>query len=262
VAAVFTHSFYLRKGDAFVCVGVPHIGNGPLTLIADMANAAMPDVGLHPGQSADISAHQIAIGGAIHFSLDACETWRPPAWPVMARPQAVDAALARRTAEAPAEGLASAVFAAALASDTPFLRIARRRVADFEAWLRAALTGEAFSREGVRGLVGLGHGLTPSGDDFLSGALALLDALGFRQVHASLAQAVIDSAGLTSPLSGCFLRAAAAGHVGEHLHGVVASLITGDIDAAVTAARRIGHSSGWDMLAGAATALRVIGDRP
>jgi hypothetical protein len=107
-------------------------------------------------------------------------------------------------------------------------------------------------------LIGLGPGLTPSGDDFLMGALALLDALGQAEIHAALAQAVAAAApALTSPLSACFLEAAAAGHVGERLHRIVASVLAGDVDAAVATARRIGHSSGWDMLAGIATTLRV-----
>ncbi len=113
-------------------------------------------------------------------------------------------------------------------------------------------------REAVQGLIGLGPGLTPSGDDFLVGALALLDAIGERDAHAALARAIIDALpGLTTPLSACFLRAAAAGHVGEALHRAVSSVITGDVDAAVAAAGKIGHSSGWDMMAGITTTLRI-----
>jgi hypothetical protein len=58
------------------------------------------------------------------------------------------------------------------------------------------------------------------------------------------------------------LRATADRHIGEHLHGAVASLVAGDIDTAIAAARRIGHSSGWDMLAGAATTMRIVARSP
>ena len=34
-------------------------------------------------------------------------------------------------------------------------------------------------------------------------------------------------------------------------------MMTGDVDAAVAAVAHIGHSSGWDMLAGIATVLRI-----
>jgi hypothetical protein len=112
----------------------------------------------------------------------------------------------------------------------------------------------------VRDLVGLGHGLTPSGDDFLAGALAALDALDQTNMHAALARAVIAAADRTTPLSATFLRAAAAGHVGESLHAMIAAVLTGDGDAALATARRIGHTSGWDTLAGALVTARNAGD--
>jgi hypothetical protein len=39
----------------------------------------------------------------------------------------------------------------------------------------------------------------------------------------------------------------------------VASILVGNVDAAVAAARRVGHTSGWDMLAGVAVSLRIVG---
>jgi hypothetical protein len=64
--------------------------------------------------------------------------------------------------------------------------------------------------------------------------------------------------GMTSPLSRCFLRVAAAGHIGERLHAAVSSCINGDADAAIAAIRDIGHSSGWDMMAGIVTVLDAV----
>jgi hypothetical protein len=290
VAAVFERSLYVRIGDEFLCVGDPAIGNGPLTLIA----AARPaTLALHRGQAATIAEQRIVIGD-LHFDLDHCETWRPPRWPVpTARPDDIGAAIARRAAiESPTDSLAHALFAA---NPTPLARIARPRARRFETWLSTQLptrharpcvghprlerlnkskawmagTSPAMTTRTDRsqevslfppiaGLIGLGPGLTPSGDDFLIGALAALDALGQTKIHGALAQAVADACALTSPLSACFLRAAAAGHVGESLYDAVASVLTGHLDAAVAAAHRIGHTSGWDMLAGVATMLRSL----
>jgi hypothetical protein len=85
----------------------------------------------------------------------------------------------------------------------------------------------------------------------LIGALAALDALGQTNMHAALGAAVVTAAGDTSPLSASLLRAAAAGHVGVNLHAMIAAMLAGDADAAIAAAVRIGHTSGWDALAGA-----------
>jgi hypothetical protein len=290
VAAVFERCLYVRIGDEFLCIGGPAIGNGPLTLIASVR---VSDLGLHRGEGASISERGIALGGLL-FDLDQCETWRPPRWAVPnVWPGDIGAAIARRAAtESPPDGLAYALFAA---HTTPLARVARPRVARFETWLSEqirgsscpakaghpaisgseilsrrrrlldrpparTMTNDGLSANAVASLIGLGPGLTPSGDDFLMGALALLDALGQTKIHAALAQAVTDTApALASPLSACFLRAAAAGHVGESLYDAVASVLSGNVDAAVAAARRVGHTSGWDMLAGVATTLRIVG---
>src|SRR5262245_38966923 len=104
VAAVFERSLYLRSADAFVCLGAPAIGNGPLTLIADFHPAR-----LHRGQGASISAQAITIGDAARFSFDRCESWQPPDWPhSLSHLRLIDvgqAIAARSAIEAPAEGL-------------------------------------------------------------------------------------------------------------------------------------------------------------
>jgi Protein of unknown function (DUF2877) len=254
VAAVFERSLYLRAEDMFICLGEPSIGNGPLTLIADFSSSR-----LQRRQPASISEQGIAIGDTARFSFDRCEPWQPPRWPHSLSPlQLIDVGQAiagRMAAEAPVEGLGGLYCG----SETSLTRIARPRITRFEAWLCNAFETDRVSSGAVHNLIGLGPGLTPSGDDFLAGALALVDALAETKAHAALARAINASPhGLTSPLSGCLLRVAAAGHVGENLHRAIAALISGDVDAAIASIRNIGHSSGWDMLAGATTALQVV----
>jgi hypothetical protein len=266
VEAVFERSFYLRCGDEFICVGEPDIGNGPLTLIGNLGR--LSNLALWPGHSATVCDRHIVIGSSIRLTLDQSESWRSPPWPIRPSPiRLIDtcAALARRAAiDAPEEGLARHVAAVPETSrrQPPLARIARPRIANFERWLSGALdarhSGVMAFEEAIQGLMGLGPGLTPSGDDFLVGALALLDAIDERHAHAALARAIIDTLpGSTAPLSACFLRAAAAAYVGENLHRAVSSIIAGDVDAAVAAVENIGHSSGWDMMAGITTTLRV-----
>ena len=263
VAAVYERSFYLRSGDLFVCIGEPAIGNGPLTMIADMRGTRL---GLYAGQPAHIAENRIALG-AVTFACERCEPWHRPRWPRAAAPsmlaQACEAVVRRAATEAPAEGFGR-ILAGAKGPRDAFARIARRRLAGLRSWLVASMTARKAPADPVRDLVGLGTGLTPSGDDVLIGALALLDALAQDHadadaMRANLARAVGDlPPGLTSPLSHCFLRVAAAGHVGQRLHTAVSSCVTGDAYAAIAAVHGIGHSSGWDMLAGMATALDAV----
>jgi len=97
--------------------------------------------------------------------------------------------------------------------------------------------------------------LTPSGDDFLSGALATLDALGDYMAYAALARAVEANLSSTSALSAALLLAAAGRHVGEHLHRMVSSVLTGDVGTVLAIAGNVGETSGWDMLAGITSTL-------
>jgi Protein of unknown function (DUF2877) len=263
VAAVFERSFHLRCGDLFVCVGEPAIGNGPLTLIADMRATRL---GLRPGQPVRIAENRIAIG-AVTFTCEGCEPWHPPRWPRAAAPgtlaEAHAAVVRRAVADAPAEGFGRALAGASLPGDA-LARVARRRLAGLRSWLVESMAARSAPADPVRDLVGLGPGLTPSGDDVLVGALALLDARAecdavAGAMRASLARAIRGlPPGLTSPLSHCFLRVAASGHVGEGLHAAVSSCVTGDVDATIAAVRDIGHSSGWDMMAGMVTALDAV----
>jgi hypothetical protein len=273
VAAVFDRSLYLRAGDDFICLGEPSIGNGPLTLVADFGSIdKVSDRALRSGQSAIISQRDIVIADVARLLIDQSSPWRPPPWPA-ARSRHDLAAVCRdlsrlALAEAPEDGLGRLFDAVGVRPiDTPLARIARPRLARFRSWLRDLLDVDhasvAASFEPVRGLIGLGPGLTPSGDDFLVGALALLDALEERNAHAALARAInLAPRGLTSPLSDCLLRSTASGHVGENLHRAASATISGTIRSAVAAVRSIGHSSGWDMMAGIATALQVVLNRP
>jgi Protein of unknown function (DUF2877) len=275
IAAVFERSLYLRIGEEFICVGEPAIGNGPTTLIIA---ARVAELGLRQGQGAFVSNERIEVGDLL-LDFGNCATWRAPRWPDLPRPAALLAACAeiarRAAAESPADSLARAIFGD---DDTPLTRLARPRAAAFGSWLsvgwakrrrRVPTTddrgGHRASRlsppyGSVHNLIGLGPGLTPSADDFLIGALAMLDALEQTNMHAALGQAVIATAGRTSPLSASLLRAAAAGHVGENLHTMVAAVIAGDAEAALAAAARIGHTSGWDALAGAVVTARNAND--
>ena len=265
VMAVFERSLYLRCADMFLCIGTPSIGNGPITMIGDFASASAR---LRPGLSVSIADRCLTIAGSAQFSFDQYEVWRPSRWcaPRSHRElrSVCDAIVRLAAVEGPEEGLAQIYRLRERGTDpTPLARIARAHIARFESWLSDALethhTEPTTSRDAIEGLIGLGPGLTPSGDDFLVGALALLDALAQRKAHAALAHAIATSPrGLTSPLSDYLLRAAASGHVGEPLCRAVSAVISGMADAAVASLREIGHSSGWDMLVGVGSALKVV----
>jgi hypothetical protein len=116
----------------------------------------------------------------------------------------------------------------------------------------------------AKALVGLGEGLTPSGDDFLVGLLAVLHVTESLPGNAAsrVREQFCDYVRLgTSQLSGEFLRCAFAGHFAEPLVMLVRALCTPASDAwpahAATLAA-VGHSSGVDAMVGIALGCRLL----
>ena len=103
------------------------------------------------------------------------------------------------------------------------------------------------------GLVGLGPGLTPSGDDVLSGMLAAFRALGGDAAFADATAAAVAAlaTGRTTSLSATLLRLAGAGQVAQEAAAVLRALATGEaLEPAVHTLLGIGHTSGADLAAG------------
>ncbi|MFD7155865.1 DUF2877 domain-containing protein [Kribbella sp. NPDC059898] len=107
----------------------------------------------------------------------------------------------------------------------------------------------------VRGLVGLGPGLTPSGDDFLTGLL--LSAASVRRL---LAPAVAAQVHRTTAVSAVTLTEAARGRVRQSLVDLLRAVANGNQPDVRTAARRvlvIGRTSGTDILSGVRAGLHL-----
>jgi hypothetical protein len=114
----------------------------------------------------------------------------------------------------------------------------------------------------ARRLIGLGEGLTPSGDDVLVGIEAALHAVD-SPVAGFLGGALVDVDERTTPVSAAYLRHAAAGEFAELLHDLLAVLL-GEHARAATIERAIeqtiacGATSGSDGLIGVLDGLDAV----
>ncbi len=114
-------------------------------------------------------------------------------------------------------------------------------------------------------LIGLGPGLTPSGDDFVGGVLFSAQHLGavypeeFGSASASVGAFLERVRPLTNRISFAILSDLAHGQGPEPLHDFVTAQLRGEsAHRALEVAQRpieIGHSSGYDLLAGAVTGM-------
>jgi Protein of unknown function (DUF2877) len=102
-------------------------------------------------------------------------------------------------------------------------------------------------------LVGLGPGLTPSGDDLLAGTLAALRLLGGDPAFTTALADHVSSvgAGRTTALSATLLRLAGQGDVAGEVGQVIKALNgSGSLDEAVGRLCAVGHTSGADLAQG------------
>lgn len=116
----------------------------------------------------------------------------------------------------------------------------------------------------ARALIGLGSGLTPSGDDLLVGCLAGLWCTVRRQGEraqfvSNLGDTIIHHSQQTNEISRAYLYHAAQGQVSSLLANLAEAVSTGkDPDRllnAAEAAMRVGHTSGMDAVTGLLTSL-------
>ena len=118
----------------------------------------------------------------------------------------------------------------------------------------------------VRPLIGLGTGLTPSGDDLLVGYLAgLWCAVQDRRERAlflsSLGEAVIRLSRQTNAISRAYLTHATRGQVSSRLANLAEAICRGEdserLLAAAELAMQVGHTSGMDAVTGLLVGLCV-----
>jgi hypothetical protein len=267
VQSIYRSVVNISTADGLLTVASPDGGGLPNGILADLG----PDwreIGLHAGMAAFASGATVRVPDAgLEIQFDGAAPWSPRlASPAGAAEAATAGARWRRragTTRGLAQARASAGgFGALLREDVihdpvGILGVARPALAELAVVLETGdRTGAA---EVARRLVGLGPGLTPSGDDVLVGIEAALHALA-RPSAGFLTLATGDVEGRTTALAATLLRHAGAGEFAERLHGLLAALLGSDdeaIPAAIDRAVAWGATSGTDCLLGVLVGLDV-----
>ena len=259
VIAVFPRSLYIRdRAGRIACFGGPGLGAGPLNALC----AAWPNSVSVP---ANVDAHWqsgvLHLGETLELDCTTTTTWQP-AQPRTWQRSAFSTSLIRLAA-LPARGLGLAI--PTLVAQAPLPAGDRFQIAAFRGLLALALWLREPSSPppaAIATLIGLGPGLTPAGDDALGGALIAARLFDRADIADRLSEWVLLRARAgTSDISYAHLAAAAEGEGAAALHDTLMALGE-DSDTfkdGVARLDRIGHSSGWDALAGAVAALTSIG---
>lgn len=201
----------------------------------------------------------VPAGGSVHLAIEGVAPWRPAALGAPS-PAIRDAARVlhdQRAAIGEPRGLGRLL----VESVDDDVVVARARPHARALALACVADDASAVADAARPLLGLGTGLTPSGDDYVGGMLfarRLIETHHRAVWDAAVARIVADAATLTHPVSARLLADLAAGEGWAPLHDLAVALADQDPEAALRAARHLtalGHTSGWDILAGVSAGL-------
>ena len=265
--AVFHRSFYVEFDDgALACVGPGGMGAGPINALAELPDGLdWQASGLVAGAPTHVDGRCLRIGILFEFGFASAVDWLP-SWPAPGwSRQSLTAGLSELRRAAGNYDLSQG-FARLVETDPPAADLLIQRghagAAALRKWLTATGDRDGAPAAEMRELIGLGPGLTPSGDDLIGGAMIALGALGHEDRRAALAEWTLPIARLrTGKISFAHLSCAADGEGAAALHEAIAGIAANDaraITAAIAGLDGIGHSSGWDALAGAVTVMSAL----
>ena len=263
VSALFDSSFYIEIEGGLVCLGHTEMHTSSLNLVTDVpASVHWSASGLRTGDPVWISADRLRVGNRFVFSTDTATQWSPnpipTTWTTASLKAGLDLASEIGECLAPNEGLARFI-------QTPRPQFDRLTVCAYAAspidgfyhWLSNMHPGPNWPP----GLLGLGPGLTPSGDDFIGGMMIAFHVIGNGRTAEKIWRVVKPhAANMTNAISCAHLQSAAEGYGSAALHHALAAILCGrkkDIRLAMIGAAAIGHTSGWDALAGAVVACHA-----
>jgi len=257
VAALFKRSIYVAMGNNWICLGTNSLPLGPLNIQTNLPQTMdWQASGVKVNDKVRISINKMLISDLLTFSSHNLKVWVPERRPPL-HPSTLTAGLETLVTVAqeffPINGLVHFVIKS---NEKPTaLNIAEPAITD----LLDIFTLKNLNRP-VDRLIGLGPGLTPSGDDFLIGMLITLDLLGEKKLLNLLVQEINKVASKTNEISQIHLKAAARGIGAAALHATINNITTnnkGELHDSLKKLDAIGHCSGWDALTGAIVAFRA-----
>jgi hypothetical protein len=277
VLAVFSNCIYLsgRAGEIF------WVGQEHLPMHRRCITAPFQPHSLRLGQAFFTEGSLLKIGGVVVIDLDRAEKWKP----FIIGPDETDSMTMVNdrlnhlfsilsmpnpdTGLGPAVPVISAIVEGRDPEKTPPDPFFTHAIPPILAITKACLCEDIVRvTQMARELIGLGPGLTPSGDDFLGGLFFVFHFLKriFPEDFFWDEQPILDlidwSSSRTHPISHAILSDLSSGHGPEPLHDILNFLLSGgDRNKMLLNIDRlcgIGNTSGSDIIAGLLTGMLVV----
>ncbi|MEM8744637.1 MAG: DUF2877 domain-containing protein [Pseudomonadota bacterium] len=274
IAAVMRSTFYVETDNDVFCIGHEAVHLSPLNLVTTAPSTTdWQASGLRAGDRALLSNDMIRLGNRLSIDTSDTKAWSPEPVPDGWSKREMSRGLSILRREAPNRlpdgGLGRFICQHDLpGDDDPLCVRAAAPIQEASDWLVDTFdsTDQSKRPSWVADLVGLGPGLTPSGDDFLAGMMIALHAVGQRRMSGHIwVQAWHCGDAASNPISRAHLNAASAGEGNETLHRALVAVMAGQPDAirrSLTDIAGVGHTSGWDAMAGVALVFDAWLRRP
>jgi hypothetical protein len=286
IHSVFQRAVNIRtSGGQLISVVSSEGVNGPNTVVTDLPHDFdFSTMGLKSGMPMRLGKGGGDLGGGtVSISVSAAQKW----WPRLADgAEHLDKTRLKRNLSylvktlpkrEPSEGIGNLFCVADKMVSGHWSAVRRLKLNKLTRQalpgMRALLEGmlgrdENLLKRGLRGLLGLGPGLTPSGDDLLMGFIGTLSLISRRvggpevtDLLEVIKRQLMENKDRTTFVSGSLLSYACAGRIFSTALSVVRALIYGKPSEARSAAEnlmRLGAGSGREVLLGIVLAISLV----
>ncbi len=269
VLTVFRSSFYLIFEELIFCIGTSKLPLGPLNI----STSAFPEtnweeLGVRKNMAVKRSKEHIRIGSNYLFLVSGANQWSPHQIRKPIYHVALERGLAsfkeKATEMAPDGCLWRPSCGGLFSRDLNILEQATRpSIFEASQWLSQALQDKNKAKvmkiDWAKNLVGLGCGLTPSGDDYLGGIMIALHSIGKADLSHLLWSKIRNHvSSSTNLISFAHMQAASDGIGADVIHRAISTIVDGDlkaVEASILGIDCIGYTSGWDIISGSIAVL-------
>lgn len=216
-----------------------------------------------------IEHNKLRLGAAISIKFDRCRIWEPPS--IGKKPDEIDKKqlrdnidlYRRRLIDSQIRGGCSYYHIKGIAGRELYKAVLMereldRRISNFIASLKS---GGSELEKDIIPLVGLGNGLTPSGDDFISGFISALGVIkddrakaALERIKSVLKRSVIS----TTDISRTMINASLEGKYRESIASFIGAILSRDkqeLNLCIDKVLSIGSTSGADLSSGVVAGL-------
>ncbi|WP_059172634.1 DUF2877 domain-containing protein [Bacillus sp. FJAT-27445] len=263
VHSVFERTINLedQENGELYTIGSRSLDNAPNTIIADIHG--FRQFGIQPGMGVSTDGNAIHIEKLLSISVENAAFWisRLPVYPKDTAILTGNVARLKSFIDTfgKAGGMKDDPNNATLFGKE-ISRLLKERSKSLVMELSEGKIGPAI--ESARGIIGLGPGLTPSGDDFLTGMLAAFSIQDSpAHTFSEFGRQVVEIARpLTNVISWTALQKASQGLVRESTISLIQAVLYGnedDLFKALNEVLKIGSTSGTDMALGLAAGFEI-----